>query len=265
MDEWKRCPDCAEQIRQEARKCRYCGYEFAVSAQRPASRVQTSADKQNQGCGLAVILVGIILLIGWCGSKNNTPPVSTSTNAVENVASTRAADPYSVRLQREVDDLQKNPTLTSLPTTKDEMLMALVLIGGRIKIYQDAPSNLTKQDEKVRAEFRRLQAAYQRNAFPKLRKAQAEILDKLLWEQDVRVNAVGDGNRILKFTGAIFASNRGVKVAQENMGETVEMLRFKEVRYEWYSGSEYQYYRYKPVGDAVLADFTDANRWVPIQ
>src|SRR5579871_2127931 len=28
MDEYKRCPDCAEMVRAQARKCRFCGYRF---------------------------------------------------------------------------------------------------------------------------------------------------------------------------------------------------------------------------------------------
>ena len=28
MDEYKRCPDCAEMVRAQARRCRYCGYRF---------------------------------------------------------------------------------------------------------------------------------------------------------------------------------------------------------------------------------------------
>jgi len=31
MDEYKRCPDCAEMVRAQARRCRYCGYRFAGS------------------------------------------------------------------------------------------------------------------------------------------------------------------------------------------------------------------------------------------
>jgi hypothetical protein len=31
-DEYKRCPDCAEQVLASARKCRYCGYRFDRTA-----------------------------------------------------------------------------------------------------------------------------------------------------------------------------------------------------------------------------------------
>lgn len=38
-EEYKRCPDCAEQVLAAARKCRYCGYRFARAAggARPAN------------------------------------------------------------------------------------------------------------------------------------------------------------------------------------------------------------------------------------
>ena len=264
MDELKRCPDCAEQVRKEARKCRFCGYLFEVESPQPAKPASNRSTK-NDGCLLGGILLGAILLVGYCSSSSDTSTsgATKSERAAGETATSKAVDPYHVRLQREVDSLKKKPRLIDIPTTKDEVLMALVLIGGRVKIYQDAPAKLTPQDDKVRTEFRRLQSAYQVDAFPKLRKAQAEVLDRLLWEQDVRVKAIGDRSRTLRFTGAIFASNKGIKVAQENMGDTIDMLRFKQVRYEWYSGSEYQYYSYKPLEDGKLADFV-YNRWVAI-
>lgn len=264
MDDLKRCPDCAEQVRKEARKCRFCGYFFAVEPN-PPSKPTPSVPTKNDGCIFGAVLLGVILLLGYCAAGDDTreQTAANGKRVAEQDRQPTTVDPYHVRLQREVDSLRKNPRLTAIPKSKDEMLMQLVLIGGRIKIYQDSPSNLSSQDEKVRAEFRRLQSAYQMDAFPKLRKAQAEILDGLLWEQDVSVRAMGDRSRTLRFTGAIFASNRGIKVAQENMGDTIEMLRFKQVRYEWYSGSEYQYYSYSPLDDGKLADFV-YNRWVPI-
>jgi hypothetical protein len=264
MDELKRCPDCAEQVQREARKCRFCGYLFEVQPSKLAQSAQNSSAKNN-GCLLGGLLLGAILLVGYCSSDSDTSTnqATATEKSTRESPTSQTIDPYHVRLQREVDSLKKKPTLTDIPATKDEMLMALVLIGGRVKIYQDAPSKLTPQDEEVRADFRRLQSAYQTDAFPKLRKAQAQILDRLLWEQDVRVSASGDRSRSLKFTGAIFASNKGIKVAQENMGDTIEMLRFKQVRYEWYSGSEYQYYSYEPLDDGKLANFV-YNRWVAI-
>lgn len=30
QEKQKQCPDCAEMVKQAARKCRYCGYEFNV-------------------------------------------------------------------------------------------------------------------------------------------------------------------------------------------------------------------------------------------
>jgi hypothetical protein len=35
MDETKQCPDCAEQVLAQARKCRYCGYRFDRRARSP--------------------------------------------------------------------------------------------------------------------------------------------------------------------------------------------------------------------------------------
>lgn len=46
MPELKRCPDCAELVRAEANKCRYCGYRFDVrrSAERPATFLTSLID-----------------------------------------------------------------------------------------------------------------------------------------------------------------------------------------------------------------------------
>jgi len=43
MEELKKCPDCAEMVRAEARVCRFCGYRFEGAARRDRVGVAGSA------------------------------------------------------------------------------------------------------------------------------------------------------------------------------------------------------------------------------
>lgn len=257
MAKLKKCPDCAEQVQAEARKCRFCGYEFSQHSVAAA----TSTDQAGTGCAVLAVIVLFILAVSQCGTGDT---VENSSAAADRQTKTEPTEPYAVRLRREVESLRKNPKLSDIPTDKTGLLLSASVIGARVKLYRDTPGKLTPEDQKLRFEFRRLQSAYQRDAFPKLRRAQAKVMDELLWESDVDAAAIGGRNETLRFTGGIFASNKGVKAAQEAIGDTVEILRFKRVMYEWYRGSEYQYYDYKPLPDGELADFI-GNRWVTIE
>lgn len=259
MAKLKKCPDCAEMVQGKARKCRYCGHEFPQETAKP----KPSAEEQAKGCLVLIVIIVLIALVGQCAGDDADDKAAKPDTQSEAVKIPE--QPYEVRLQREVDALKKHPRLVDIPHTKDELLMSAVLIGGRILIYNDAPAKLTPEEDKVRKEFRKLQVAYQRDAFPKLRKAQAKVLDNALWEQNVDVATIGPNSNTLRLTGGIFASNKGVKIAQENIADTLEILRFKQVRYEWYRGSEYQYYDLKPLADGTLATFSNGNRWVPIE
>ena len=46
----KACPDCAEDVREQARKCRYCGYEFSKTCPECAEDVRAQARKCRH-CG----------------------------------------------------------------------------------------------------------------------------------------------------------------------------------------------------------------------
>lgn len=210
------------------------------------------------GCA-ALLGVGLILLsIARCGSSDPGSPVTVKTAAPPKL------DPYLVRLQREVEALRKSPRLDRVPTDRSGLFTEIALISGRIAIFQDVPARLTREEGEVREQFQRLQAAYQRDAFPKLRKAQASLLRNALWEHDVEVAAVGARSENLRLTGGIFASNRGIKIAQDALGDALQMVRFKRVTYEWYRGSRDTYYDLDPPADGVLAIFGANTRWLPI-
>ncbi len=82
--------------------------------------------------------------------------------------------------------------------------------------------------------------ALQIKGFPVLRENYANILSKILWEDDIYVSASGHKNEILNLTGDIFVTNKNIKKYQDVLNEVgdspVITLRFKKVTYSWYKG-----------------------------
>lgn len=176
-----------------------------------------------------------------------------------------AAQKYKAMLKREIASMRKQPRMTAVPNTKTDMLLALAVMGARAKAYKDSgPPELDADTKRLRAEYRSLAIAYQQDAFPKLRKAQAKIFAAAMWEQNIDVAAIGERSKILRFTGAIFASNQAIAVARDSVAETILLLRFDQDRYEWYRGSEYTYFKRSALSDATFADFT-GTAWEPIE
>lgn len=91
------------------------------------------------------------------------------------------------------------------------------------------------------------------NSLPTLRKWWAKAAAESLWEEDIEVKVSGAGNSTLELTGVVFASNANIKAAQESLGEGLGLLRFKRVKYRWYSGQAgFQYYDMGTPPDASL-------------
>jgi hypothetical protein len=172
---------------------------------------------------------------------------------------------YLEQLQREIASLKKEPSLRDVPSTKEGVLIGVVLIGARVKILEDAPKNLRAETKAAQAEYVRLIKAYQRDAFPKLRMAQGKVWKEALWENDIDVAILGPSNSTVRLTAGMFAANRNIKATHEAAAETLRSLRFKKNSFEWYRGADgYQYTMDVPADD-VVASFSESGMWIPLE
>jgi len=262
----KTCPRCAEVIKKAAAVCKHCGHEFSATELDD----QRLKDKGNTAMGciaLGVIILGAFAMCSRGGSTadnavasaNSTSAASTATPSPE-----QAHDQYVAQLKREIASLEGHPAIPEDQlASKEGITIQTALIGVWDKLYIDgADIDLSPDEKAMRAKFKRLLSAEQARRFPKLRAAQAKIFDAAMWEANVDVAAVGSAHDDLRLTGAIFAANTNVKQGFESLQETLHMLRFKRATFEWYRGSDNQYYKLDTPKDTDVAALTDAG-WSP--
>jgi hypothetical protein len=96
----------------------------------------------------------------------------------------------------------------------------------------------------------------QKQEFPQIRKAYAEIIAGTMWEYNIYCTASGNGYTVLNMTGGDYASNSEIKKTQATIRSFVTRLRFKEVRYRWYKGAdEFTYYKLESSPDDDITDY----------
>lgn len=198
---------------------------------------------------------------------NSEEKLETSKVAEKSAAPKKAQAPdqaYLEQLQREIASLKKKPGLEEVPNTKESVLIGIVLIGARAKIIEDAPEKLRPETKAAQDEYVRLIKAYQRDAFPKLRKAQGKVWKDTLWENDIDVAILGPSNSTVRFTAGMFAANRNIKAAHEAAAETLAALRFRKDSYEWYRGARGYEYTMDGPADDVIATFSEGGGWSPL-
>lgn len=77
----------------------------------------------------------------------------------------------------------------------------------------------------------------------RLRKQYANLLNNIMWEDNVEVEVSGKKADVLWLTGGWLAANKNKKKLQETIAESVRMLEFKRVCYKWYKyDEEYTYW-----------------------
>lgn len=165
---------------------------------------------------------------------------------------------YVDRLELEIESI---PAIN--PSTYTNSLASInvgaALIGAWAVVYEQGASlKLDAETEKKRQEFRSLAIKKQAQMLPVMRDAYGPLMRKQLWEADGSARTFGPGFRTIEFVSAAFARNANIKKIQEQMRETLIMLRFTRAEYRWFKqASEYTYYTLEAPKDS------DMVRWNP--
>ncbi len=142
---------------------------------------------------------------------------------------------YVIRLQNELKKISSFKTKDHVESETD-ILNAVRGFSNWAEIADEGHDlPLEKGHQSIRAEFRQKLSRTQKKSYPILRNAYGPLVSKRLWIKDMSARTSGSGYQTIEYVGVMFAANRNVKSFHEDKLDVIEQLRFKKVRYRWFS------------------------------
>ncbi len=241
----KVCQFCRLEIDTKATKCPHC-----------KSDVRNWASKHPVLTMLLIVFLVPTILSGIMSSSKpaNNPTAITSTSEQVVTANPEVEIPLYTKL-KELSDSKAFETPYNLTANQScgEMVAAMTVNGPDMMTVKEGLKSASTTEKVLAAKLKNLAIARDVNQKPQARKLCAQKLKETMWEHDVAVEISGTRNTTLTFTGAVFASNKGIKAAQETIGSLYKNLGFKRVNYKWYEYDDtYTYFDIEGLPDGSM-------------
>lgn len=212
--------------------------------------------KINRGIiGAGIVLAGMSI-VAYLKADKQSGKTSVAVR-VDSTAIRQAAEAKRIASAIHIDDVAVAMDYVGnvdLSQYKGAEASAIIGLCNSLDEYAALAKQPVSDSSSVkRKELGRQIVAFRKQNMPTLRKYWAESAGNSLWEHNIEVDVLGSRRDVLVFTGGTYASNASIKETQVAVSEATRLLRFKQVRYKWYSGDdEYTYYTLKPPGDGEL-------------
>jgi hypothetical protein len=107
---FKKCPDCAEEIRAEARKCRFCGFEFPQVEQTEMAQVEPALPrpmKSGRGAKVALGLVVCVLIWAAYVSNRRSAPAPAAAGSTIKQPPAATLTPLQRKIEAELAEVEQ--------------------------------------------------------------------------------------------------------------------------------------------------------------
>lgn len=163
---------------------------------------------------------------------------------VDSLESVQKKEDLLADLKMETETISKGIDFSTYRGSTSALQLEVALFSAWYDFIKRGAVSEDKEIQRLSYELERKVKNLQKTEFPALRKEYGKIAKRELWESDVDVSTSGTGSRYINFTSGIFAANANKKQFFENISSMLNMLRFKQARFKWYSGQDdYTYWK----------------------